>query len=75
MSFSADVLKRINTINLLPNNFAIFTLNDEAPIGKFQCCVRQLEIEDIAPIKKLRVGHNGKGRRSDWYLEKVSNYK
>jgi len=30
-----------------------------------------VEIEDIAPIKKLRVGHNGKGLRSDWYLEKV----
>ena len=52
-------------------------------IGKFQsnlsvivkchCCVDQLEIEDIAPLKKLRVGHNGKGRRSDWHLEKVNS--
>ena len=31
----------------------------------------QLEIEDVAPIKKLRVGHNGKGSRPEWYLEKV----
>ena len=25
----------------------------------------------MAPIKKLRVGHNGKGSRPEWYLEKV----
>jgi hypothetical protein len=31
----------------------------------------KLEIEDIAPLKKLRVGHNGKGARPNWYLEKV----
>jgi len=30
-----------------------------------------MELEDIAPLKKLRVGHDGKGNRADWYLEKV----
>ena len=25
----------------------------------------------MAPLRKLRVGHDGKGSRPDWYLEKV----
>ncbi|CAH1787210.1 unnamed protein product [Owenia fusiformis] len=31
----------------------------------------KLELDDIAPLKKLRVGHDGKGTRPDWYLDKV----
>ena len=34
-------------------------------------CLSQLQFEDIAPLKKLRIGHDGKGDRKDWYLEKV----
>ena len=34
-------------------------------------CLSQLQIEDIAPLKKLRIGHDGKGDRKDWYVEKV----
>ncbi len=30
-----------------------------------------MEIEDIAPLTKLRIGHNGKGSRPEWYLDKV----
>lgn len=33
--------------------------------------VIKIEIEDIAPLKKIRIGHDGKGSRPDWFLEKV----
>ena len=29
------------------------------------------ELDDVAPIKKMRVETDGKGSRPDWYLEKV----
>ncbi|XP_071500737.1 lipoxygenase homology domain-containing protein 1-like [Diadema antillarum] len=32
----------------------------------------KLELEDIAPLKKIRIGHNGKGSRTDWFLDKVT---
>ncbi|XP_064633987.1 lipoxygenase homology domain-containing protein 1-like isoform X3 [Lineus longissimus] len=32
----------------------------------------KIEIDDIAPLKKIRIGHNGKGSRVDWYLEKAT---
>ncbi|XP_071954737.1 lipoxygenase homology domain-containing protein 1-like [Antedon mediterranea] len=32
----------------------------------------KMELDDIASLKKLRIGHNGKGSRADWYLEKVT---
>ena len=31
-----------------------------------------MEIEDIAPLKKLRIGHDGKGTRPEWYLDEVN---
>lgn len=31
----------------------------------------QMELDDVAPLKKLRVGTNGKGTRADWFLDKV----
>ncbi|XP_013416715.1 lipoxygenase homology domain-containing protein 1 isoform X2 [Lingula anatina] len=31
----------------------------------------KLELDEIGAIKKLRIGHDGKGSRSDWFLEKV----
>ena len=31
----------------------------------------KLELEDVAPVKKMRVETDGKGSRPDWYLEKV----
>ena len=31
----------------------------------------QMELEDVAPLKKLRIGHDGKGDRPEWFLEKV----
>lgn len=31
-----------------------------------------LEIDDIAPLKKLRVRIDGTGSRPDWFLDKVS---
>ena len=30
-----------------------------------------MEFEDIGTIKKLRIGHNGKGERPEWFLETV----
>ena len=30
-------------------------------------------MEDVAPIKKLRIGHDGKGHRPDWFVEKVDS--
>ncbi|XP_033751254.1 lipoxygenase homology domain-containing protein 1-like isoform X2 [Pecten maximus] len=32
----------------------------------------KMEIEDVAPIKKIRIQTNGKGSRPDWYLEKLT---
>ncbi len=31
-----------------------------------------LEVDDIAPLKKLRVRIDGTGSRPDWFLDKVS---
>ena len=31
----------------------------------------RLELEDVAPVKKMRIETDGKGSRPDWYLEKV----
>lgn len=31
----------------------------------------KLELEDVAPIKKMRIECDGKGSRPDWYLEKI----
>ncbi|XP_052229243.1 lipoxygenase homology domain-containing protein 1-like isoform X2 [Dreissena polymorpha] len=31
----------------------------------------KLELEDVAPIKKMRIETDGKGSRPDWYCEKV----
>ena len=33
----------------------------------------KLELEDVAPVKKMRVETDGKGSRPDWYLDKVNN--
>lgn len=32
-----------------------------------------MELDDVGVIKKIRIGHDGKGSRADWYLEKVRN--
>ena len=31
----------------------------------------KMDLDDIAPLKKIRVQHDGKGSRPDWFLEKV----
>ena len=31
----------------------------------------QVELEDIGSLKKIRVSHDGKGARKEWYLECV----
>lgn len=33
----------------------------------------QMEIDDVAPLKKIRVAVDAKGSRKNWYLEKVSS--
>ncbi|XP_077976546.1 lipoxygenase homology domain-containing protein 1-like isoform X1 [Styela clava] len=33
--------------------------------------VIRTEIDDIAPLKMVKLTHNGKGQRPDWYCEKV----
>lgn len=33
--------------------------------------VIRTEIDDIAPLKMLKINHNGKGQRPDWYCDKV----
>ena len=32
----------------------------------------RMELEDVAPVKKMRIETDGKGSRPNWYLEKVS---
>ena len=34
----------------------------------------KMELDDIAPIKKIRVSHDGKSSRPDWFVEKVRLY-
>lgn len=31
----------------------------------------RLDMDDVGPLKKIRIGHQGKGDRKDWFLEKV----
>lgn len=31
----------------------------------------KIEIDDVAPLKKIRVFHDGKSSRPDWFLEKI----
>lgn len=31
----------------------------------------KMELDDIAPLKKIRLEHDGKSSRPDWFLEKV----
>ena len=33
----------------------------------------QIEADDIGPLLKIRVGHDGKGSFAGWCLEKVGN--
>ena len=32
----------------------------------------RMDIDDVGPLTKLRIGHNGKGSRPQWFLDKVS---
>ena len=34
-------------------------------------CFLQIEAEDIGPLVKVRVGHDGKGAFAGWYLDKL----
>ena len=47
-------------ISLFPNRF------ERASID-----IVKLEIEDIGNPTKIRIGHDGKGSRPDWFLERV----
>ena len=35
--------------------------------------VINIEIDDIAPLKMIRLSHDGKGQRPHWFCEKVSD--
>lgn len=30
-----------------------------------------LELDDVEPLKMVRISHDGKGQRPDWFCEKV----
>jgi hypothetical protein len=30
-----------------------------------------MELEDVGKLRKMRIGHEGKGNRVNWYLDKV----
>ena len=32
----------------------------------------QIEAADVGPLQKIRVGHDGKGMFSGWFLDKVN---
>ncbi|XP_078580092.1 lipoxygenase homology domain-containing protein 1-like isoform X2 [Branchiostoma floridae x Branchiostoma japonicum] len=34
--------------------------------------ILRMELDDVGELKKIRVSHNGKGSRPDWYLEKIT---
>lgn len=31
----------------------------------------KLELEDVGVLKKMRIGHDGSGSRSEWFVEQV----
>ena len=31
----------------------------------------RMELEDVGKLRKMRIGHEGKGNRANWYLDKV----
>jgi hypothetical protein len=31
----------------------------------------RMELEDVGKLRKMRIGHEGKGNRVSWYLDKV----
>ena len=31
----------------------------------------RMELEDVGKLRKIRIGHEGKGNRGSWYLDKV----
>ena len=31
----------------------------------------RMELEDVGKLRKMRIGHEGKGNRVNWYLDKV----
>lgn len=37
----------------------------------FYFCLEQIEAKDVGSIFKIRIGHDGSGTGSGWYLEKV----
>ena len=37
---------------------------------RFACF--QIEAADVGPLQKIRVGHDGKGMFSGWFLDKVN---
>ena len=34
--------------------------------------IQQIELDDVGPLLKIRVGHDGKGAFAGWFLDKVS---
>ena len=34
----------------------------------------RMELEDVGKLRKIRIGHEGKGNRVSWYLDKVEIY-
>ena len=50
--------------------FSLFNTAKKFNLWYFIC--PQMELEDIGSIKKMRIGHDGKGTRKTWFLEKVN---
>ncbi|KAI5096357.1 lipoxygenase-like domain-containing protein 1, partial [Silurus meridionalis] len=58
--------------------FGVYGTSEEIPLPKledrFERCQTDtfnLEIEDIAPLRKMRVRIDGSGSRHDWFLDKI----
>ena len=49
----------------------IFVINSSLSFERNSVDIIRIDVEDIGKPTKLRVGHDGKGSRPHWYLEKV----
>lgn len=59
------------SLNLFPDNIFLQYSYCKIFVFFFQCDVFEIEAVTLEKIKKIEIGHDGKGIGAGWYLEKV----
>lgn len=59
------------SLNLFPDIIFLQYSYCKIFVGFFQCDVFEIEAVTLEKIKKIEIGHDGKGIGAGWYLEKV----